>query len=590
MDYGPSAEDKAAAAFFRQFWGSIAELRRFKDGSILESISWSGAGGPTKILQQAVKYLLNRHVGSGVGDSAAFEGDEAPLLLVGLDITGTQSIAPFKPLMTAFADLERSMRELEGFPLQLRQISATHPATRYASVHIPSSNGRGVAETTPIDVTIQFEGSGRWPDDLMAIQRTKIALLLKLGEMLEESVDGLNARVGLENTEYELLNCCFLDVTQSDGTTFRLRIHNDREEILLERHLNHKDRSPRDRDEAVLALATYKRDFRHLARHTRNVRTICTRFPPLSPTMRLLKVWFASHLLSGHVSEEVIEMIAIRSFLQPLPWEAPSSVRVGFLRILHFLSRWDWRVEPLVIDFGGDISGQDRAIISTRFEAWRKIDPGMNKLALFVASNVDLDGTTFTHMGPSKPVAARMTTLARAAFDIVKTAGQSLMQEALFASSTADFDFVIHLAPPFVRADARQKSKQVPQFKNLQTPSDPGRDTVGYEPVQLFLTDLRVGAPNKAQSPRDQQADWRQALFSANILFFHNPVAGSIIAGIWSPSTGPRPWKVNQSYSTVPLAPEGGDETARININKPAILNDIARLGGDLITRIELHR
>ena len=79
-----------------------------------------------------------------------------------------------------------------------------------------------------------------------------------------------------------------------------------------------------------------------------------------------------------------------------------------------------------------------------------------------------------------------------------------------------------------------------------------------------------------------------QMVYGKNILFFHNPRGGRVICGLWSPHTGPRPWKVNLTYSTRPVREfgEGTDEPA-LAINKPAILNEIAWLGGHLVTRIE---
>ena len=36
-----SAEEKEKAEGFRSWWGEKAELRRFKDGSILEAVVWA---------------------------------------------------------------------------------------------------------------------------------------------------------------------------------------------------------------------------------------------------------------------------------------------------------------------------------------------------------------------------------------------------------------------------------------------------------------------------------------------------------------------------------------------------------------------
>ncbi len=41
LEAGPAANATAASAAFRALWGAKAELRRFKDGAIIESVVWS---------------------------------------------------------------------------------------------------------------------------------------------------------------------------------------------------------------------------------------------------------------------------------------------------------------------------------------------------------------------------------------------------------------------------------------------------------------------------------------------------------------------------------------------------------------------
>ncbi|EDO27361.1 predicted protein [Nematostella vectensis] len=57
-----SDENNLEAAIFREFWGSKSELRRFKDGSILEAVVWpsSSAGERRTVCERIIKYLLNR--------------------------------------------------------------------------------------------------------------------------------------------------------------------------------------------------------------------------------------------------------------------------------------------------------------------------------------------------------------------------------------------------------------------------------------------------------------------------------------------------------------------------------------------------
>lgn len=567
VDRGPSAEDRVAAAEFRRFWGDKADLRRFKDGTILESLIWLTSDPTDTVLKQIVTYVIRRHLREGVVDSIEFVGQSCDRLLPDQKSAINDPSTLFQPVMSAFESLEKKLRALEGLPLQIRQISAAAAQLRYSSLRIPAL-GSSQGQMEPVGICVQFEGSARWPDDIAAVQRTKIAFLLKMGELLEESTNGLTARLGLENCKQRFLNIAFLDIHCPSGAFFRLRIHHERELNLLEWGLKDASHTAISREETASALSTYKRDFIQSPIHTQAIRTMSMRFPLLSPSMRLIKKWRDSHLLSSHISDELIELLTFRTFVHPYPWSVPGSVMTGFLRTLTFISKWDWRNEPLIVDFNGKMTSPEIEAINLRFEAWRKIDPAMNRVAIFAASNLDPSGTTWTELGPSKVVASRLMSLAKAACGLMKEQGTNLQPKALFIASTADYDFVIHLNPRSTRASPGEKGPSV--FKNLHVQPDQNKSLSGFDPVQSFLGELR-------------------AMYGSNVLFFSSEHECSLIAGLWNPQTGPRSWKVNLPYSTMPIV-QSGDEDSQINVNKTATLHDIARLGGDMISRMELKR
>lgn len=565
VDHGPPAEEKAKAAKFQNFWGEKAELRRFKDGSILESVIWP-AGTAYSVFESIVTYLFKRHMDSDVWKSLKFVGGNFQKLVSVPDF-GHDPFATFRQAFDAF---EKEIRDLNGLPLQLRHLSAVSAQLSSSSITLPDFSPREVL-ATPADVLIQFEGSGRWPDNVIAIQRTKIALLLNIRSLLQESNDGITARLGLENEGQPLHNSSFLDVIYSSGAVFRLRVQSDREQTLLERQVKDKITDPRAREDAVSALAAYKRHFIQLPLHTQAISTYCTRFPLLSPTIRLVKKWFDSHMLSPHFSEELIELMVAKVFLQSFPWRAPSSAMTGFLRTLQFISRWNWRLEPLVIDFLGTMTCTEIASVNTRLTAWRKIDPGMNRTVLVAASNHDMTGTAFTDMGPSKMVAARMTTLARSAWKLIRDQDINLDERTLFATSTNDYDFVVHIASKFT---ANRKEKKVSQqkFKNLDVQSDINLEFVGYQPTQLFVNDI-------------------ERLYAGNVVLFYRQIDSSVIGGLWNPqSAAPRPFKVNLAYSTKVTASEESASGELIELDKAAILTEILRIGGDIVAKIEVKR
>ncbi len=350
VDHGPSAENKLEAASFRKFWGEKAELRRFKDGSILESVVWSTKDTSATVIEQIVSYILKKHIGEQVPGHTEFTQDIFANPVPGGRIQGASSIAPFQGIMTAFSDLEKHIRDLEDLPLRLRHIRSADPQLCYTSTEPPT------AGHAPASVVLQFEGSGRWPDDLCAIQRTKIAFLLKLSDLLTDLEAGYVARVGLENPSQPAQNQGFLDITTSAGFTFRIRIYHDREVTLFERQLKDKDLDAPSRESAAASLALCRQDYVESPLHTQIVQTLCTRFLALSPAIRLMKQWFASHLLSPHFAPELIELLVIRTFLQPYPWPVPSTATTGFIRTISWISRWDWRHVPLIVDFSSNFS------------------------------------------------------------------------------------------------------------------------------------------------------------------------------------------------------------------------------------------
>jgi len=567
VDHGPAAEDKSEAASFRQFWGEKAELRRFKDGSIVESLIWSSISGGQSVLEQIIRYLLRKHFGEKAEQDMVLAGDALPKLL-----GQTDSIAAFSPIMEGYKQLETDIRGLEGLPLSIRQIMPADEQLRYSSTITPLTS-RYKRQTPAADVTIQFEGSTRWPDDLVAIQRTKLAFLLKLGESLQEAVDAVSTRIGLENEENDVLNQAHLDIIYDSGVAFRLRIHHDREQSLLERNLKDKSLGPQAKETAALGLAAYKRIHLKAPAHTQAVARLCSRHPALSGTIRLTKKWFAAHLLTNHVAAEVIELMAARTFVRPWPWQAPSSVQTGFLRTLHWLSRWDWRAEPLIVDLSGsgEFKQNEVTAINTRFDAWRKLDPSMNRMVVFAASSVDPDGTTWTDGRPAKVVSGRITALAKAASAEVEQRQLQLEPAVLFVSPPEDFDFVIHL-DSVLTGGKKQKhaGSGGTVYKNLELETMNEDGSVGFDPAHDFLQEL-------------------ERSYGFAVVFFSGGRERSVIAGLWSPQTAPRAWKVNLAYSTTPKkAPKVDDVQAEIN--KEAILAEIARLGGDMIERIQINR
>lgn len=604
-EYGPPYEQKKEAAKFREFWGEKSDLWQFPDGNIVESLDWTAYSplGFPGICEAIIRYILNFRL----------KVDDSDITIHGQDFSKIISSAPsdgaaFDAARQAFQQFERDVRALEDLPLHVRQIVPICPELRHASLRIPSLVDRR-RSPHPMDVVLSFEASGKWPEEnLAAIQRAKLAFLLKIGSSLEESKDEITTHLGPETVERDVEDLAFLDVVYESGFSFRVRVHSGLEETLLERQTKDKTLERHQRTEAAELLATFKRTYANLPLHTQTIATSCTRFPALSPSIRLIKRFFSAHKLSAHFSEELLELFALQAFLKPHPYPTPpTSAATGFLRTLLLLSRWDWRDEPLVVDpSGGDLSSpHHRAEIRTRLDAWRNIDPAMNRTVLFVATPHDATGTAYTPPGrPSRVVATRMTTLARSACRLVRERGLDLDPRSLFQVSLREYDVVIRLAKGVLRGleggsggEQQRGSKQ--KFKNLLLRQEEEERAIG------------AVSPPLLEHPAKTLLRRLEGVYGRALLFFHgeHPDDDAVVGALWNPTSSRRTFTAGLPCSFMPVEGGGGgdedmdvdedgvgdgdgeqnkDRREMYEVNRQAILAEIARIGGDLIEGIDV--
>jgi U3 small nucleolar RNA-associated protein 22 len=210
----------------------------------------------------------------------------------------------------------------------------------------------------------------------------------------------------------------------------------------------------------------------------------------------------------------------------------------------------------------------------------------MNTVVWFVGSNVDGTGTVWTgNACPPRVLAGRVTALAKAAINMIE--GKRLedegMWKGLFVGDLGDYDFVIHLKGSVVRGGKGRKKtgktalegmEGVGEFKNLQIAQSLDVDSIGYNPVELYLRDL-----NHA--------------FGSSALFFHDQNGGKVIAGLWRPSVlGRKAWRVRLGWSSVPVpvsAEEDGEKAKDMCVfNGEAVVAEMVRLGEGLVKKVKL--
>ncbi|XP_040999624.1 nucleolar protein 6 [Juglans microcarpa x Juglans regia] len=443
VDIGPDAENKNEALKFRMFWGEKADLRRFKDGKIAESIVWESEQWTRHlILKRISEYVLVRHL-SLTKENIVHMVDQLDFSL----LHGVNDPVSFSgSLLGALEVLTKRLGLIQDIPLKVSSVQPIDPAFRFTSVFPPEPHplviDKGDVPRThklmssciqPLEVMIQLEGSGNWPMDDLAIEKTKIAFLLKIGESLQNSW-------GMKCTATE----DDVDVFMS-GYVFRLRILHERGLSLVKREIGS--------DQVKQVTSADKKLFVR-SQHSSMINGLQGRYPIYAPVVRLAKRWVASHLFSACLVEEAVELLVAYIFLKPLPFNnAPCSRINGFLRFLRLLSEYDWTFSTLVVDINDDLSINDVKEISDNFMLSRKASEETKQnvsAVMFLATAYDKASEAWTRFSPNSSDLKRLVAYARSSAKLLtKLISQELNDsykwECLFRTPLNNYDAVILL-------------------------------------------------------------------------------------------------------------------------------------------------
>lgn len=447
VDHGPAADQKEAGDIFRSFWGSKAELRRFKDGSIREAVVWTNelekAGGFDRrhvIIRNIIEYLMQTHFQIGCKSLFYISAQLDSLLfdLPSMKVSKKQNKKHTMEMqsatqMVSFSNASaRVIQEFDSFanqlrsiidpsmPLAIRSVLPLHTAFRYTHWHVIQPHpillkGKQEDEDSeeekeqplhsaenlfvePLGVLLEFEKSSKWPTDFEAIQSIKAAFYIQLSRMIKKHL------------QVECIPTArHLDVFFG-GYTFRVLIRADKELNLT-----------RSAEETI----RLRRKLKLKPKHTTLINGFHLKNPVFGPTCRLVKRWLASHLfLPCCLREEAVELMVLYLFLSPLPYHAPTSPITGFLRFLHMLATFDFENEPLVVDVFGEITNNPAISqqIADNFRHYRQQSVEMESAAtIFIMFSKDITAPVWTAGKPSWMDLRRMIQLATVTLQAVST-------------------------------------------------------------------------------------------------------------------------------------------------------------------------
>lgn len=575
---GP-AETDAESLQFRSFWGSKSTLRRFKDGTIIHSVVLN-SDYSKPIVISAMDYILKRHLRVDLKLTSAITLFNKLLPLPNLPSASTQSVIStvgFNSLVRSYDELYKILIKLE-LPLSIKSVLPASPALRSTSYLQPVP----FAVSSPNffnDLVLQFETSVKWPDEISALEKVKTAFLLKIQETLTKETVYKSYIAKDNGTIPYNFDITTLNVLTPEGYGFRLRVLTERDEVLYLRAIENSTKEKRSTIESI--YLKFHQKYLGVVSHTRYVTSLSHRFHLFSPTVRLFKKWLDDQLLLSHLNDELIELIALQPFLDPSQFEIPGSISNGFLKILSFLSTWNWKEDPLILDLSKNPEDEESEILSklsdrltlqsfheikSNFQLLRKQDPNGLKIQFFIASKIDQSGKLWSN-GIQLPIAARLTALSKVATQLVKSQGLKKESiELLFKPSLSDYDFVLNVKTPFPLDISSGILPSVSTFKNLinQNKNYPENITSKFDPIMKLVQGLTTK-------------------FEGVILFSHcqytiNDRGENLITGLFIPNKlVTSKFKVHLGYN---YKPDGKNE---VLINKDAIFNEILNYAGDLV-------
>lgn len=571
VDHGPSAEDQDldVAKEFRHLWGNRAELRRFKDGRITESVVWEVTTSDERahIPVSIVRHILQLHFGISAKYARTLQTPFDNILRLPDSVRRLhRATGGYKAAATAFDGIVKNLKALdERLPLALLNVSPISEYLRYTSTFaplpIPTSASMELSESLrflpTIPIILEYEKSSKWPDDFQAIQKIKLAFFETIAQSLMTLNPELKASVAIGDSSNPFQGCATLEIFTAEGWSFSAFIWHDREATLLDRIIDPskmfvgpsgQQYNAREQREAKIAKELYNRRFVHAPRHHRAIANFCHKYSAYSGTVRLVKRWLAAHwLLQTHVSEEAIEIICTLPFIGAKQKSTESAATVphskerGFSLVLELLTDWKW--------------------------------DGPLRLPLYEDDPLSMAPEVWTSNGPDAITVHRLRAFAREASKALCNAETELDIKSLFLHSTDDYDVVIQLNPtvlPRYYQNINAESSVWTRDSHLGITKSTPRP--GFDPLPLFLADL-------------------QSTFADTLKFFADPLGGDRIGAIWLPGLGsPRSFRALAGFSSKPLPKEDkAKDKELVVLNRQAVLDDIGRLGSGLVQKIIIH-
>ncbi|KAH8741126.1 hypothetical protein FG386_001253 [Cryptosporidium ryanae] len=425
---GPSVNTKESK-IFKEFWGNKVDTRRFKDGTVLETVLWDsksklkeGFMSNMSVNFEIIDYVLNKYL-----PIIHYDHNEKTLKNSGDNLVFYSLNTPFgyilpynkneRCIIEEFENFKKKIMNLKSMPLKIKSLTSSSSTLRFmeyyncinscekSNLHeiSNSENCNYNGTTTEISCVIELEQSSNWPKTKDSINRIKTAFLLQIKQELSEShfinsdiipnddfYDGCYLRdlyeesnifIGV-NDQYGLKP--FLDVYWTQHLTFRVSIFHSNEFLNIANKILDLDNISNDiikkninMDENELKDINQIRDLWWSVQVSSKLSNLSNCFPSFRGTVRKLKE-FASNMKIPN-SEEFIDHIVSyvytsNDFINNFHGFITSPT-CGFIRSLVLISGYNWEKKPLIVDleYQVDENGFETRISNEDYEKLDKI-------------------------------------------------------------------------------------------------------------------------------------------------------------------------------------------------------------------------
>jgi len=160
----------------------------------------------------------------------------------------------------------------------------------------------------PLEIIIQLEGSGKWPNDVKALQRVKASFSIELSQKL--------------STQFGLItyaNSDYVDVLQ-DGFIFRIIIA-CRKELVLLRQIKTPEGLIKTIENEIADELESKTEI--MPKMSSALNAINRQYLSYGISCRLTKRWIASQMIGHYFDDIVIELIMASIYLNSSPYTVP---------------------------------------------------------------------------------------------------------------------------------------------------------------------------------------------------------------------------------------------------------------------------